>query len=288
MQNHEVARQLHDDSHARQHLAAASRSCMLQFNGTEVTKSAVVHNKVRSDLRRFLGPLLLILSLGNPAAASDLPGSARATVGLEPAAPAPQTESSAPETTLQTLQDELRRLRAELDSGKSVYPQVSVGGLLQAESAWIRQNDNSISDPLLNDLQDHRGIRRSRLTATGKVAPNVGMMLDLDFSLPGRPTLMDVVAHISDVPFLGTVSIGQFRLPFGLSELTSVKELPLFERPITFAMTPFRQIGVGFSNTTADKRTLLAASVFGSDTDRFGNSFGDSVLVPLSESHRQS
>ncbi len=53
-------------------------------------------------------------------------------------------------------------------------------------------------------------------------------------------------------------------------------------------MTPFRQIGVGFSNMTADKRTLLAASVFGSDTDRFGNSFGDSVLVPLSESHRQS
>ncbi len=229
-----------------------------------------------SNYRSLIGRLLLLLSLVSLQAASGRSvGGEPAVVRIDLATAAVPEETSAGETTLESLEEELRRLRAELDSGKSTYPRISLGGLLQAEAAWIRQNDPSISDPLLGDLQDHRGIRRSRLTATGKVADNVSMMLDLDFSLPGRPTILDVVAHISDVPLFGTVSIGQFRQPFGLSELSSVKELPLFERPITFAMSPFRQIGVGFSNTTEDKRTLLAASVYGSDTDRFGNSFGD-------------
>lgn len=156
-----------------------------------------------------------------------------------------------------------------------VYPTVKLTGFFQADAGWFHQNAASLAMPQLGNVQDDRDFRRTRLAAVGKVADNVSYMLEMDFSFLGRPSFMDVWADVSKVPVFGNIRIGQYRQPFGLNELTSVRELTFLERPSMFAMSPFRQIGIGFHNTTSDQRTTWAASAFGANTDPWGNSVGD-------------
>ncbi len=185
------------------------------------------------------------------------------------------------------MQQELDALRASLDETRKLaapkpatpaaitYPTVKVTGFFQADAGWLNQDANSLAMPQLGDIQDDRGFRRARLAATGKVAENTSYMLEMDFAFNGRPSFMDVWLDVSDVPAFGNVRIGQWRQPFGMDELTSVRELTFLERPLMFGMAPFRQIGVGFHDTSADENVTWAASVFGTSTDPWGNSIGD-------------
>jgi phosphate-selective porin OprO and OprP len=153
---------------------------------------------------------------------------------------------------------------------------VKLTGFFQADAGWFHQDAASLAMPQLGDVQDDRGFRRTRLAAVGKVADNVSYMLEMDFAFNGRPSFMDVWAEVSKVPVFGNIRVGQFRQPFGLNELTSVKDLTFLERPSMFAMSPFRQIGIGFHNTTSDQNITWAASAFGTNTDTWGDSIGDS------------
>lgn len=129
--------------------------------------------------------------------------------------------------------------------------------------------------PPNGDILDNRGFRRARLAGVGKVADNVSYMLEMDFAFPGRPSFMDVWLDIAKVPVLGNVRIGQFRQPFGMDDLTSIKELTFLERPLTQPEGPFRQIGAEFYDHSDDENVTWAASAFGAGTDQFGGSFGD-------------
>ncbi|MCA9062882.1 MAG: porin [Planctomycetaceae bacterium] len=192
-------------------------------------------------------------------------------------------EVSAVDARFDQMQQELDALRMSLSSMKQemgqqktpspVFPTVKVSGFFQADAGWIYQNSGSFAQ--FGDIQDDRGFRRARLAASGKVAENMSWMLEMDFSVNGRPSFMDVWMDVADVPVLGNVRVGQYRMPFGLDELTSVKELTFLERPSMFGMGPFRQIGVGFHDSNADESITWAASGFGSGTDFWGNSVGD-------------
>jgi phosphate-selective porin OprO/OprP len=57
---------------------------------------------------------------------------------------------------------------------------------------------------------------------------------------------------------------------------TSVRELTFLERALPFAFLPFRQIGVGFQNSSANETTTWAVSGFRFPTDLYGGSLGDS------------
>jgi phosphate-selective porin OprO/OprP len=98
----------------------------------------------------------------------------------------------------------------------------------------------------------------------------------MDFAFgAGRPTFMDVWMDIHKVPVLGNVRIGQYRVPFGMDALTSVRELTFLERSSLFAFNPFRQIQTGFHNNNEDQTVTWAGSVFGFPTDAFGDQTGD-------------
>jgi len=171
--------------------------------------------------------------------------------------------------------DSLKKITDKLSAPAApVFPNTKLTGFFQADAGWFQQNANSTAQ--LGDLQDNRGFRRARLAAVGNVAPDVSYMLEMDFAFPGRPTFMDVWVTFAKVPLLGNVRVGQYRMPFGLDELTGVKELTFLERPVTQPMGPFRQIAVGFFDTTADQNITWAAAAFGTGTDQFGGSFGDS------------
>lgn len=158
-------------------------------------------------------------------------------------------------------------------SGAMEYPKVKVTGFFQADAGWIHQDAaNRIA---VGNIQDGADFRRARLAATGDVAANVGYMVEFDFAFPGRPTFMDVWLEIRDLPVLNNLKIGQFRHPFGLGGLTSVKELTFIERGLPFAFLPFRQIGVMSSGADEERGVTWAFSGFRFPTDPFGGQIGD-------------
>lgn len=157
----------------------------------------------------------------------------------------------------------------------SKYPSVKVTGFFQADAVWFDQDDANKAQ--VGDVPDGADFRRARLAATGDVWENVGYMIEMDFAAPGRPSFMDVYADFRDMLAIpATVRVGQWRMPFGMTSMTSVRELEFLERPLPFAFVPFRQIGIGLLDSVADDNVTWAVSGFRYPTDVFGGNVGDS------------
>jgi len=155
---------------------------------------------------------------------------------------------------------------------KPNYPTVKVTGFFHLDSAWFDQDANNIAT--LGDIQDGTGFRRARLAATGNVTEDVSYMFELDFA-QAQALFVDVWMEFSDVSVLGNVRIGRFRQPFGMSELTGVRNLAFLERSTAFAFAPFRQTGIMANNTALDEHVTWAASVYRHLSDNYGNVYGD-------------
>jgi phosphate-selective porin OprO and OprP len=176
---------------------------------------------------------------------------------------------------------------------KPTYPNVKINGFFQADSVWFSQSaDNravlgSYAPPLPaplppgdtpqpGDVQDGAGLRRTRLSASGAVAENVDYFVQMDFGFFGRPTFTDVWTDIKKIPYLGTVRIGQWKQPFGLEVVTSVRYQTFLERSVLFqSIAAFRHVGAGFYNQNEDQSMTWAVSVFKPGQDQFGNDLGD-------------
>ena len=153
------------------------------------------------------------------------------------------------------------------------YPEIKVTGFFQADMMWFGQD--TLNRETVGNIPDGADFRRARLAATGKVKENVSYMIEMDFGFPGRPSFMDVQMTIHDLPLLGNLRVGQWRQPFGMDELTSVRELTFLERSLPFAFAPFRQIGIGAYDTCFDESTTWALSGFRYPTDFYGGNVGD-------------
>jgi phosphate-selective porin OprO/OprP len=153
------------------------------------------------------------------------------------------------------------------------YPNTKLTGFFQLDSGYFGQSGGNTAQ--FGTIQNDMGFRRARLAAVGDVAQNVSYMLEMDFAFPGRPSFMDVWLDVHDIPLLGNIRVGQWRQPFGMDELTSVRELTFLERPLVFGMTPFRQTGIGFHDTNEASTVTWAGSVYAVETDAWGNSYGN-------------
>ncbi|MCA9264060.1 MAG: porin [Planctomycetales bacterium] len=158
-------------------------------------------------------------------------------------------------------------------SEKKSYPEVRVTGFFQADAVWFGQDGGNIA--AVGDLQDGADFRRTRLAATGDVAENVGFIIEMDYSAPGRPNFMDVWAELREGFHGHHVRVGQFRHPFGMEGLTGVRDLTFLERGLPFAFLPFRQIGAMTYGQTRDEAGTWAISGFRFPTDAFGGNIGD-------------
>lgn len=150
---------------------------------------------------------------------------------------------------------------------------IQVTGFFQTDALWVHQDAANIR--AVRDVQDGADFRRTRLAAQGDFGSRASYEIEFDFSLPGRPSFMDVQVILRDLPLLGNVRIGHYLQPFGMDEKTSPRELLFLERGSTFAFSPFRQIGIGTLNTSADERGTSAISVIRFPTDAFGGNIGD-------------
>lgn len=153
------------------------------------------------------------------------------------------------------------------------YPSVKVTGFFQLDAGFF--NQDAANQTQFGTVKNDLGFRRARLAAVGDVSKSVSYMFEMDFAFPGRPSFMDVWLDVHDVPILGNVKVGQWRQPFGMDELTSVRELTFLERPLMFALAPFRETGIGFHDNNEEQTLTWAGSVFGFPTDAQGDVFGN-------------
>ena len=138
-----------------------------------------------------------------------------------------------------------------------------LSGFFQLDTGFFGQD--AASQTALGNIQNGTGFRRTRLQALGKVAEFTNYSVELDFSFPGRPSFMDVWGEQTNLP-IGNLRIGQYRLPVTMDSWTSVRHLDFLERSAPFnAFDPFRRVGIMDWYVTESGRTLMAASVFGTD-----------------------
>ena len=155
---------------------------------------------------------------------------------------------------------------------EKTYPDFKVTGFFQLDTAFFGQNAASLAT--LGDINDGMGFRRARLAATGNISERASYMMEFDFA-QAQARFVDVWGQVADTS-LGKMRIGRFRQPFGMSDLTSIREIPFLERPTLFALGPFRQTGIMFFDTAQDKSRTYAISGFRSLSDNFGNVYGES------------
>lgn len=157
--------------------------------------------------------------------------------------------------------------------GANGYPTVALTGVFQLDGEYAHQNTNNVDT--LGEIQDGLGFRRARLAAKGKVTENTSYIMEFDFA-QAQARFVDVWMQFAKVPVVGNVRVGRFRQPFGMAELTSIRELPFLERSVGFALTPFRQTGIMFFNHTENERATWAVSGYRYPSDAFGDVYSDS------------
>lgn len=172
---------------------------------------------------------------------------------------------------------------------QSEYPTFKITGFTQLDSALYDQSP--INKATVGNAQNGTGFRRARLAVLGKVAEFTSYQIEMDFATAGRPSFFDTYVEQGNLPFLGTVRVGQFCQPFSVDALTGFRNLTFLERSLPFlAFVPFRRVGAQSSNLSGDEMTSFAFSVFRTGgfqnaplgDNRYGVDIGDAGGVSLS------
>lgn len=158
----------------------------------------------------------------------------------------------------------LEETRKRLDSVESRAEQLPLIRL----SGFFQLDDGLFSQPVasrdrIGDAYNGVSFRRTRLQAVGKLTEFTNYSIEMDFAQAGRPSFMDVWGEQTDLPFFGTIRIGQFRQPGTMDSWTSIRHLEFLERSAPFNATdPFRRVGIMSYSMSEDERTTWAYSVY--------------------------
>lgn len=146
-------------------------------------------------------------------------------------------------------------------SGKPSLPLIRLSGFMQLDQAFFSQSTPSFER--LGNIENGVGFRRTRLQAIGKLTEHTGLSIEMDFATIGRPSFMDVWGEQSELPFFGTIRIGQFRQPGTMDAWTSIRHLEFLERSLPFqSQDPFRRVGIMAYALSEDELTQWAYSVY--------------------------
>ncbi len=138
------------------------------------------------------------------------------------------------------------------------------GGRLMADMGWI--GGSNLENDLGITLHDGVEFRRARLYVAGDFYEDLFFKLQFDFA-GGDADLKDAYLKIKKVPLLGNITLGHFKEPFSLEELTSSKYVTFLERALPNVFVPGRNVGIMASDTAFDKQMTWAVGAFRSTND---------------------
>lgn len=106
--------------------------------------------------------------------------------------------------------------------------------------------DYAIHDEDSSALGDGFRARRARMGLSGKIDDDWSFKIEYDFAESGS-SAKDVYLRYTGLE-AGNITVGHFKVPFGLEELTSSNSITLIERSLpTGAFARSRRMGVGYS-----------------------------------------
>lgn len=144
---------------------------------------------------------------------------------------------------------------------KDEFPTAKITGFTQLDDANYSQTPHNRAT--VGDAQNGVGFRRVRLGTYGKAAEFTNYLIEMDFATAGRPSFFDVYGEQTNLPWLGSVRIGQYVQPFSVDAMSGFRNLPFLERSLPFlAFVPFRRVGIEAYNSSEDQRFNLAYSCF--------------------------
>jgi len=109
------------------------------------------------------------------------------------------------------------------------------------------------------EFGDGHRLRRARLGVSGSVDDNWSYQSEIDFAENGVG-FRDVYLRYTGMDS-GDLTIGQFKVPFGMDELTSSNHITFIERSLPTSFAQSRRVGVGYS--TGDDNWGFSSMLFG-------------------------
>jgi phosphate-selective porin OprO/OprP len=111
--------------------------------------------------------------------------------------------------------------------------------------------------------------RRARLFLEGDIDEHVKFKLQVDFA-GGDADFKDASVQLHGLKgclgcWMPTVTVGQFKEPFSLEELTSSNYITMVERSVMNTLVPGRSLGVMLSDSFWQDRATLSVGVFAAD-----------------------
>jgi phosphate-selective porin OprO/OprP len=147
--------------------------------------------------------------------------------------------------------------------------QFGFSGRIHQQVGYISNNDE-IEDAFDTDDNFRSFIRRARLGVNGKVYDQFGFKAEYDFA-GGDVNFADVFLEAYKVPFTGTITVGHFKEPLSVDEMTSTNNNWFIERSqANEAFYQGRDSGIKIQNLALDKRFGYALALM-TDVDNAGN-----------------
>lgn len=125
--------------------------------------------------------------------------------------------------------------------------------------------DYAFHDSDLTELADGHRLRRARLGATGDADENWSYKAEFDFA-ENSLTVKDAYLRYTGLAN-GTITLGHFKAPFAMDNLTSSNHVPFIERALPISFAPGRGVGVGYN---------IGGDNYGFSTMLFGREVGSS------------
>lgn len=138
-----------------------------------------------------------------------------------------------------------------------------LGGRLMIDTAYY--------DESVNNLGSGTELRRARIEAEGIIYENWAYEFAVDFSGTDAD-IKDAYLQYRNL-WPGKLTLGHFKEPFSLEELTSSRYITFMERALINEIAPGRNIGVGYH--TYDENWTAAFGVFGESFDDDVEAEGD-------------
>ncbi len=159
-----------------------------------------------------------------------------------------------------------------LDSADGQF-KLKIGGRIQND--WAVYSTDEELRRQFGRIGDGSEFRRARFFMEGSVYGNIKYKFQYDFA--SSDPFKDAYIQIKKVPMAGNFTVGHFKEPFSLEELTSSKYITFMERSLPNVFSSGRNLGVRLNRSFMDKRATAAFGFFrqGNPADTsstFGNS----------------
>jgi phosphate-selective porin OprO/OprP len=152
-----------------------------------------------------------------------------------------------------------------------------VFGRLQADSVSIGQSPSNVAQ--VGHAPNGVDFRRARLGVQGVGYEVYFYRFEVDFAEPDpvtnrTPRITDAYAEIRQIGYLGTLRMGEFRVPLGTERLMSANDTTFVERGLPQAFNPARQLGLMLFNSTPNYLASYYSDISTFRATNAGEQFG--------------